>query len=85
MAGLVDPIGWMVRQVREDIREPNLRIDIAVSMRALRAALARFRIVAGADQRWTFRHCNVRQLDTESFAGRATSATLGEQNRSIQL
>jgi hypothetical protein len=24
----VDPIGWIVRQAREDIREPSLRIDV---------------------------------------------------------
>ena len=36
---LVDPFVWMVRQAREGIREPSLRIDVAVSIRALRAAL----------------------------------------------
>jgi hypothetical protein len=26
---LVDPFGWMVRQAREGMREPSLRIDVA--------------------------------------------------------
>jgi hypothetical protein len=90
---LVDPFGWMVRETREDIREPRLRIDVAVSMSALGAALARFRTRSWCrDQRWTFQHCNVRQLDTESFVGRgrprqprASKIALSSSNRAYEL